>query len=1283
MDPLSASVSARDAAPPAGQPPEVNPPPENPTAAPAATGQPAENPPAAAAVVQPQPPPQVEAPPKTEEQLDKVEVRPIPPPPVDDMGAWLRPMPYDQNPFKELAPGYGAPRLQVSDLKVPTSCNVLELARSGAAPLPAVSGGVFSLPGAELGVPVDSLLIAGGVIGGPGGVPVEPPLVASPHPPGTTSYEHLVLSRMERGNLDLRMQLMATRHGDVEEVHHVGRVWTPHAEGTVTFRNGGGNWDAAAIHLAPAWSALPDLKLMTPKDAAFLGAAMKWVDPVEAPVARSIHRSIMDLAKQKVRLSRLYWRLWYLYFEASAAEERQEEFVVTEVHHAHIPGCCSSARLFEEAVRRRRAGVQPFFVTSYMLEALQGVPVVQVLFAALASRIRVVGVFGAQKHWPDLGGVVMVLPQDPASLGLTDRVTLTSGDVFQILRFYGDHLGQRQLVLEIGRTVASFLYRPRGDAVWGGASRVSIALPPFSCAQTLFLEWAEGALPVDQCPFGPVPYYKAVWVGMVQYMMCSLSLSVAFSHYQYQTRRQLRDLGFAPHGTWLQLLIMASGCTRGEHSSPLIRRAQAVAAGLGWGRPYNRMTASLTMLDTWCELRYENVPQWSEWLLFQPLIHEMSPLCSALGHLHPITTIPTRTLQRPSAVQGRLGVGDVFYRFAQYGGGVVELHTGGHNQARQRKIVTTIPRAYNGAPLDGLFQDVWLQPGRPAMWFFGLRDAGDHLAVNHQWRRRQELAWELVGVPTEGPSAGLGAPELEELPAQPTDVYLEGWESVVGGGDRGYVPRKAMRPALPTRPEPGERGKSPLDSVGGGVSAPDHGWPARGGRVLGPPQVMTGPGGRLLQILKRWEEEDPNKARPDVGWSCHPTFKLLGSVARGMDEVIGGTSTAHQLLGDAICRLRELDVVAILVAMEEPQRAVWTAHMCEVTEALASWATATGQHGRHFGLVRQAFQNLDTWISAAPAMTPAEWAAHGSEGVDPHELWGRVMMMDSAEAALDFVLTMLIPSEPTVPVSPPRGPRPPPPPPPTGGAAGGAAGPSSAPPGGEAGGGDTGGGSPGAGGGGSGGNSPPPSGEGGGAQQQAASLLAAAEGERVSDFPQAPSSCTTPCSPTSIQGEESMGMTPDGHGTTAEEVQGATVEAPSPRPVAGASPPREGSPEARALPAARPAEASHIPKAEGSAGAPPPTGAGAAGGSGKKKKNQEASAQPSTRSCGCRRRSLPDVQRASAVSPPVTRSRSRQTSPVDDGWTIEGGEKMPKTLSPPRGGAMFGTAKESKRGGRR
>ncbi|KRY98677.1 hypothetical protein T4C_14101, partial [Trichinella pseudospiralis] len=145
----------------------------------------------------------------------------------------------------------------------------------------------------------------------------------------------------------------------------------------------------------------------------------------------------------------------------------------------------------------------------------------------------------------------------------------------------------------------------------------------------------------------------------------------------------------------------------------------------------------------------------------------------------------------------------------------------------------------------------------------------------------------------------LGAPELEELPASPSDTYLEGWEAHVGGGDRGYTPQKTTRPVLPTHPLSGASVAAPLEGTAGGGSRLEKGWPAKGGRVLAPPQVMQGPGGRLLQILKRWEDEDPNKGKPDVGWSVHPTFKLIASVARGMDEIIGGTSTAHQLLGDA------------------------------------------------------------------------------------------------------------------------------------------------------------------------------------------------------------------------------------------------------------------------------------------------------------------------------------------------------------------------------------------------
>jgi hypothetical protein len=658
----------------------------------------------------------------------------------------LHPMPTNESPFVETPPTKADMQVYLAPTQLPP---VPENALQTLLPLPGHAAEDPTEADAEIypmtirSVTLPGITVILEALKGETTTSPEPPVIASPHPSATTSYMHHVLARQRPGALDLRAELHGYYKGKHEEVHTLGRVWHPLANGIINWNYGTANYDAAELKLAPAFEQLLSVRLMSPKDMQLIAGALNFTDQPDRSSGTKVINALTRVQRLKCRFSRLYWRLWTLYYEALSHEENNHVLTVEGIEDAHMPIPLVNAVTFELAANALDGGLQPFFITEHMFDQLPGVPIVQLMRLALSTRFRGPLNYAVTKHWPSLGNVQIYVRAEDSHIGLTPMTQVHSGHIHYILQYYAAYLGQHQLIDEIGRTVSAFLYRPEGDSLWLGHNQIQLALPQFACAQSLFLAWALQPTPAPYEAARP-SYYKGIWTGVVHYLMCALATQTALTEHHAATRVQLAiHAGIDIDRAWSQNL---ERLTAGRGHGPLLNQmAQQAALRFGWGQPFNRILYSLALPQFNLDIfgPHCHIPQWSEWFLFERKVHEGTALCAILGKLRPTHTLRTNMRYTPSISQYRNGVADVYYRLAMQDAGAINFTRHGGRYGHRMTYHVPHIRAYNDLPADGQFRELRTTPNEIATWSFSLEDSQDLTDINYAWERRTGFTWEL------------------------------------------------------------------------------------------------------------------------------------------------------------------------------------------------------------------------------------------------------------------------------------------------------------------------------------------------------------------------------------------------------------------------------------------------------------------------------------------------------------------------------------------------------------
>lgn len=600
------------------------------------------------------------------------------------------------------------------------------------------------------------------------GVPVEPaeiPLIMSSPPPTTTSYVNAVQSRFNNGCVDLRFCIHADDRYDTKEIYNLGRIWTPYSKPGIVWGYTDGNWDAVDVEVSPAFLSLLNLQLNSTRDLASLSTTLKFTEPLTIDISHKILKDLHRIADFKLGLSRLYWRLWVLYIEALYQEKQHKTLVASEIYHQELITAVRSGTQLCTVMKHMDAGVEPFFISENILEWLPGVKVMEILVLATATSFKMPHVYGLSECLPPLGRVKVIVPNNRID-ELATMVSVEAHEIIAVLRLLGGLTGQYQLIEEIGRTVATMMIRPEGDAFWLGHDMVKMDLPYFKPAKSFLFQWV--ITPKEPSTvFKKRELYKLSWIGALRYLMISLAANTVLTEWGLFTVLQMERAGVAVENSWYRKLLENLGVTvRNNLFNKLILR---VGLRCQWGIIMNRALASIQIISP-ILTNFTKLSQWSDWLFANRECIEGTFMASTMCHIK-VDRMPELGIHYVPAMLGpAVDDADIFYRIMLQDIAPISLRI---RVPRMEEIIRDDIVALNsvtGLPLDGQFRRVAFGTHLSNWFSFHCDSVAAVHEISRRWAEKREYTWRLCMLKTLKESA-LGAIEGEDDFRLGTDTY--------------------------------------------------------------------------------------------------------------------------------------------------------------------------------------------------------------------------------------------------------------------------------------------------------------------------------------------------------------------------------------------------------------------------------------------------------------------------------------------------------------------------------
>lgn len=577
------------------------------------------------------------------------------------------------------------------------------------------------------------------------GLPIqgaEWPLISSANPTTSNSYLHSVQHRVAKtGILDLRFKMSASRNGKTKEMYILGRVWTPLDTTGIIWENAPDNYDAASPMLYPAFADIGKITLDTKKELTNVMHTLRFVDRNFSPdVEQSIISILETLGRNKLSLSRLYWRIWCCIAEATLMESQNKRWHVERIHNSFTPMTLNGPLVLREIFSQAQMAVQPFFITHSMLESIGGDNITALLLFLLCDNFEAKCHFGISKCWPPLGDVRAILPADHKALyNLPTRMAIQSENLYSLLSYFARVLGQQHLIDEIGKTVSMFLLRPEGDHTWLAHNFISIRLPLFRCKRSLHFAWSNADTKLTY-PFKTPPYYKLAWIGSVRYMQVALAANTVLSELGVFSALQLENNGFEMSREWCREML--SNFRRDQGSCLFNSRLQFVGLRCDWGCLLNRITSSI-IINRPMLCNFMRIIQWQEWLLFQRIQPESTWMAGQMGHIKPKTVLKPLHSYNPSLSGIESGLGDVYYRLLTENSSKLMLHVESFSIGRMVVREAASLSSLTGFPLDGQFRHIKVGNDINSYYHFVPRDEVDCSIIMGGWHRRISFHWQL------------------------------------------------------------------------------------------------------------------------------------------------------------------------------------------------------------------------------------------------------------------------------------------------------------------------------------------------------------------------------------------------------------------------------------------------------------------------------------------------------------------------------------------------------------
>lgn len=571
---------------------------------------------------------------------------------------------------------------------------------------------------------------------------LEWPVIASANPTPSNSYLHAVTHRVGKsGVLDLRFKVTGSRKYNVKEIYVLGRIWTPLTQGYMIWENSAENYDAAQPTVYPAFADIGKITLDTRKELTNLTQMLRFVDKTFPPeMEQSMVNVLEHMGRNKLSLSRLYWRIWCCIAEATLRESQEKRWKVHRIRNPHTPMALNGPLALKELFSESQMAVQPFFLTHSMLDSIGCGNLIEIFQFLLSENFEARCHFMLSKNWPSLGQVRVILPSGHTTLhSAPTQLVVPSESLYAILNYFARALGQQHLIDEIGKTVAIFLMRPEGDHLWLGHNFVTIKLPPFRCKRTLHLAWANADVALDY-PMKTPPFYKLAWLGSIRYLQIGLCANTVLSELGLYSGLQLENSGIKMTKEWCTAMYRLFQRDRG--SCEFNFRIQHVALRCDWGCILNRITSSVVVIRPLL-VNFVRVPQWQEWLLFQRIQPESTWMSGQMGHITPKTLLQPCRSYNPTLCGIDSGLGDIYYRLISDGTAEVTLHVASFSMGT---FITRKAQALcstTGLPLDGQFRHLRLGDDIDTYYHFIIRSEIACGRIMHDWHKKREYHWQL------------------------------------------------------------------------------------------------------------------------------------------------------------------------------------------------------------------------------------------------------------------------------------------------------------------------------------------------------------------------------------------------------------------------------------------------------------------------------------------------------------------------------------------------------------
>lgn len=655
-----------------------------------------------------------------------------------------RPLAIDQSPLKEIAPDFddiqpitaykknlGHENAYVYSFVLPDGVRGSELTLKNDCPYGTATA--WSIP--ALTVLKENLL----------GLPnqgAEWPVISSANPTTSNSYLHSVQHRVDKsGVLDLRFKLSASRKARTKEVYLLGRCWAPLDTVGIIWENAPDNYDAASPVLFPAFADIGKITLDTKKELTNVMHTLRFVDRNFSPdVEQNIISILEGLGRNKLSLSRLYWRIWCCIAESALMESQNQRWHVERIHNTFTPMTLNGPLVLREIFSQAQMAVQPFFITHNMLESIGGDNITALLLFLLCDNFDAKCHFGISKCWPPLGDVRAILPADHKALyNLPTRLTVTSESLYSVLGYFARVLNQQHLIDEIGKTVSMFLLRPEGDCTWLAHNFISIRLPMFRCKRSLHFAWSSctGALPY---PFKTSPYYKLAWIGSVRYLQVGLAANTVLSEMGLFSALQLENNGYEMPREWCRTLLHEF--SRDQGTCQFNVKLQFVGLRCDWGCLLNRITGGIVINRPMLS-NFVRLPQWQEWLLFQRVLPESTWMAGQMGHIKPKTLLKPLHSYNPTLSGIESGLGDIYYRLLTENSSRLMLHIEAMGLGKVIVKEASSLSSVTGFPLDGQFRHLQAGDEINSYYHFVPRNEVDCSIILNGWYKRLDFHWQL------------------------------------------------------------------------------------------------------------------------------------------------------------------------------------------------------------------------------------------------------------------------------------------------------------------------------------------------------------------------------------------------------------------------------------------------------------------------------------------------------------------------------------------------------------